>query len=70
MYFRLRAALIDHTVRDALSPSRTSRRWDLQLKRPAQDQDLRAALGNLQDKSLIRETYSGRSARVAMRPEN
>jgi hypothetical protein len=31
-YFRVRAALFDHTVRGALSPPYTSRRWDRQLR--------------------------------------
>jgi hypothetical protein len=32
IYFRVRAALFDHTVRGALSPPHTSRRWDRQLR--------------------------------------
>ncbi len=31
-YFRVRAAFFDHTVRGALSPPHTSRRWDRQLR--------------------------------------
>ncbi len=31
LYFRVRAAIFDHTVRGALSPPHTSRRWDRQL---------------------------------------
>ncbi len=30
--FRVRAALFDHTIRDALAPPHTSRRWDRQLR--------------------------------------
>ena len=29
VHFRVRAAIFDHTVRGALSPSHTSRRWDV-----------------------------------------
>ena len=36
----------------------------------ARDRDSRAALGNPQDKRHLRQTYSGRSARVATRPES
>jgi len=32
LYFRVRAASFDHTARGALSPPRTSRRWDRQLR--------------------------------------
>jgi hypothetical protein len=31
-HFRVRAALFHHTVRGALSPPHTSRRWDRQLR--------------------------------------
>ncbi len=36
----------------------------------ARDRDSRAALGNPPDKRQIRQTYSGRSSRVATRPES
>ena len=36
----------------------------------ARDRDSRAALGNPQDMRQLRQTYSGRSARVATRPES
>jgi hypothetical protein len=36
----------------------------------ARDRDSRAALGNPQDKGQLRQTFSGRSARVATRPES
>ncbi len=32
MYFRVSAALFDHTVQGALSPPHTSRRWDWQFR--------------------------------------
>ncbi len=49
----------DSTTLFALPPPNTSRRWYAQGQ--ARDRDLRAVLGNLQDKRHIRQTYSGRS---------
>ncbi len=43
-------------------------RWDWQLGH-ALDRELRAALGNPQDKRRIRQTYSRRSARIATKSE-
>ena len=69
MYFRVRAALFDQTVRGARSPPHTSRRWDRQL-RDKPETEIRGLLGNPQDTRQLRQTYSGRSARVATRPES
>ena len=60
----------DHTVRGALSPPHTSRALGSTPQGHARDRDSRAALGNPQDTRHIRQTYSGRSARVATRPES
>ncbi len=54
----------------ALSPSHTSRAQHSSTQGQARDRDSRAALRNPQDKMHIQQTYSGRSARVATRPEN
>ncbi len=67
--FRARAALFDHTVRGALSPPHNSRALGSVTQGHARDRDLRAALGNPQDKRPIRQANSGRSVRVATSPE-
>jgi hypothetical protein len=70
----VRASLFDYTVRGALSPPHTSRALGSATQGHARDRDLslilRAAQGNPQDKRPFRQTYSGRSARVATRPES
>jgi hypothetical protein len=68
MDFRVRAALFDHTVRGALSPPHTQGAG-IRNTGTARDRDLRAVLGNPQDKRQLRQTYSGRSARVARGPK-
>ncbi len=68
--FRVHSALFDHTVRGALSPLHTSRVLGSATKGQSRDRDSRAALRNPLDKRHIRRIYSGRSARVATRPES
>jgi hypothetical protein len=70
VYFRERIALLDHTVRGALSPPHTARALGSATQGHSRDRDSRAALGNPQKKRHIRQTYSGRSARDATRPES
>jgi hypothetical protein len=70
MHFRVRAAIIDHTVPGALFPPHTSRALGSATQGHARDRDSRAALRSPQDKRPIRQTYSGRSARIATRPES
>ena len=63
-------SLFNHTVWGALSLPHTSRRSDRHLRDVLGNRSSRAALGNPQDKRHIRQTYSGRSARVASRLES
>ncbi len=73
---RVRDALFDHTVRGALSPPHTSRCWDRKF-RDKPETEIRGLryyaatrLTARQDKRHVRQTYLGRSARVATRPES
>ncbi len=67
--FRQRAAIFDHTVRGVLSPPHTSRVPRFATQDHAQARDSNAALGYTRTWRPLWQSYSGRSARVAARPE-
>jgi hypothetical protein len=71
----LRAAFFDRTDRGALSPPHTSRTVGWAQIRVGNSgtcprQRFGAAPGSYQDRMQLRQTYSGRSASVATRPES
>ncbi len=68
--FRVRAAIFDRTLWGVLSPPHTTRALGSATQGHARGRDSRAVLGEIQYKEPIRQTYSGRSARDATRPQS
>ncbi len=71
VYFRVRAALFDHTVWGALPlPTPQIRALETAAQGYARDRGSRAAIDNPKDMRQLRQTHSRRSARVVTRPES
>ncbi len=70
LYYRVRAAFFDHTVRVALFPPRTLWALGSATLEHARGRDSRALLCNSQNKRHIRTTHLGKSARVPTWPDS